>query len=356
MKQKSRSKDGYVLPAVLMFIIFSVALGMAALELGVIEAREAVQRGRREAAFYLAEAGLVYARAGDLALDEGEFLEMEVGEGKSFSLARIENGWESTGRFGGKEETVRQTSGSSPGVGFVWMDHVDVNEDNVTPEDALQQGIRADYPDRIQMPPTDWTGGEGYSDAADDDGDLFNNDSGTPLIIPSGDHRVRDVKAAAHAKIVIQDGVRLFVTGDIQLPASGTIEVAEAEDGAEAKGVEIFVDEGSRIQLPGNVVTLSGDPAHLRIYSNSGHTIESETDDVKFPSHAEFYGMIYAPDAVVDLVNHTSYHGGIVAGTLLARNHTTLTYYEHLADVWFNAGIDIRTVLEWTKPGWRRFE
>lgn len=53
-----KKRDGYILPAVILFIIFSVAMGMAVLELGVVENRQAMRRGHREKAFYLAEAGI----------------------------------------------------------------------------------------------------------------------------------------------------------------------------------------------------------------------------------------------------------------------------------------------------------
>lgn len=68
-RKREVQRGGFVLPAVVILIVFTVFMGMVILKVGVIEKASAGRRGTREATFYLAEGGIQHALA-QLRLDE----------------------------------------------------------------------------------------------------------------------------------------------------------------------------------------------------------------------------------------------------------------------------------------------
>ncbi len=110
--------DGFVLPAVIIFIVFSIIMGMAILELGTMEKVRAIRRGNREAAFYLAEAGIQKGIAAFLEDGESaEFLSQnsrgpyildEIGEIQVRYIPH-EQAIISTGRVGSSHNPIEET-------------------------------------------------------------------------------------------------------------------------------------------------------------------------------------------------------------------------------------------------------
>ncbi len=63
MDKTRKKREGFVLPAVIIFIIFTIMMGLTLLEIGTLELIDANRRTDREKAFYLAEAGIGKAMA-----------------------------------------------------------------------------------------------------------------------------------------------------------------------------------------------------------------------------------------------------------------------------------------------------
>ncbi len=363
VKKTVEKREAYILPVVILLIIFSVVMGMALLELGTTENTRAKRSGNREKAFYLAEAGVNWAIAQETTLVEDTTYERSLGDGTfSVFLTGPYNNRkiESVGTAGRAAETVRFQRKEEGGQGFVYFDE---DGDNVAGDVwmidregdkipfHLTKSNRSDYPDRLPMPGEadfdDVWESEGYSTYADDHGDLHVGGN-TTITLTKGDHHFRSIQVSGtQAKLVLQGGTRVFIEKDVQL-AGGSVEI---EDDAEAivddpwdDGVVIYMAEGVDMMVTGalGISNPSKMPENFRIFSNSDGII-------KFPSSAtDFYGIIYAPDATVDLVQHTDFHGSIVANKIEGRNDSPLTYYERLGDE--EKGVIVET---WSKPGWQ---
>ncbi|MBW2647385.1 MAG: hypothetical protein JRE23_14665 [Deltaproteobacteria bacterium] len=89
--------------------------------------------------------------------------------------------------------------------------------------------------------------------------------------------------------------------------------------------VKIFLDGGLYMEGDANIMTGSGTPADLIVFSNS-------TEDIVIENSTDFCGCIYAPYAKTTLKSSGDFYGALWAGEIINDNGMALHYDEAIGD------------------------
>lgn len=119
---------------------------------------------------------------------------------------------------------------------------------------------------------------------------------------------------------VLNLGPGRYYFTDIVLDSGSVLNI----DGA----VKIFLNGGLHMGNNATIMTASGKPADLMIFSNS-------TEEIILNSTADFFGCIYAPYAKVVLKNSRDVYGALWADELINQDGAALHYDEALGDRFF---------------------
>jgi hypothetical protein len=123
----------------------------------------------------------------------------------------------------------------------------------------------------------------------------------------------------------------IYLDGNFDLSGSAEVNVMPNSD------VQFYQGTGT-VSLTGNgFVNQTNDPSALRWYSSSNLLL-------KFAGTADFMGVIYAPDAAIDVSGIFQGYGAAVGKTVVAGGSSVWHYDEAL-----------RTLLPWVvPPSWGR--
>ncbi len=385
MKRTCRNRDGYILPAVILFIIVSILMGMAVMELGIFDNIQAARREKRETAFYLAEAGINWVMAhanGEMSF--GEEYEHYLGDGKF----TVKTDWSygegfkiiSTGTHlpGGIRETVQLINpdvSGYPGNGIFrsiygndWID-IEGSEDMIigcdsTPayvssggeimtdleESRHIKGYTSEY-DPVELEPVpdedDMEEKYGY------DFETLEELPEEPL--PSGQYRIEELNIGIRKNNLTEDGSDVVLSMD-HLEMGGNEAIVIGEDAT----LTLYID--SNMSLTGNAkINEDGKPADVRIYSRANPTSTMKIeDDTDITGTVTVNAVIYAPEADVDISGDAFLKGGLVAGNIRMRGNPTICQDPALLsddDLELPDWLPPHPTLlrRWTKPHWDLF-
>jgi len=403
---KIKKRDGYILPAVILFIIFSVAMGMALLELGVIENKQAMRRGDREKAFYLAEAGIEKAIAMLRVGPDHPFLH-DYDESNPYPLGSgeiileydpTENTITSTGRFGPEHNEVEEKikiyfSMSGAGTLFPYGIYgsymIDLRGNvNVYGYDSRDGSVHDSFVgsiseikltgnariygdagvspsgtisgidgvmgtphydleplvlDPVEVPSLPNTS-QGILGGHRIDGNYnFSVGGNSDATIFSGDYKFNDFSLSGSADLEIDGNVRLHVEGDFEMKGNNLLALSSGSS------LELYLSGG--MTIGGNArINPSGNPTDVGIYSDSDKPISLAGNS---PTNAG----IYAPDADVTFSGNTPLRGNVITnGCVRADGNITIYQDVALSQVALpgtpDEGRDSISIDRWTKPSW----
>ena len=145
--------------------------------------------------------------------------------------------------------------------------------------------------------------------------------SGTDSIFMSGQYGSFTMEA--NSVVTIEDDVILYITGDFYMDQNSRLDIA---DGA---SLQIIMGSGSfEMDQTSTMNNLSQDPTKFVLFGT-----ESFTGDIYIDQNSEFYGAIYAPNALVELDQADGFFGAVIANDILFDQFTVLHYDKALEDL-----------------------
>lgn len=131
----------------------------------------------------------------------------------------------------------------------------------------------------------------------------------------------------SNSTITIGANSIIYITGDLA-QASNTSIITEGP-------VEIYVDGDVDIRSNG-IVNLTTVTTDLKIYGSGPNAKEDQVFNIN--SNSDFYGVIYAPEALVDLDSNADIFGAVVGGIIDIDANMRLHYDEALQDLLYTPG------------------
>lgn len=138
--------------------------------------------------------------------------------------------------------------------------------------------------------------------------------SGTDSIFLSGQYGSFTIEA--NSVVTIKDDVILYITGDFYMDQNSRLDIAIGAS------LQIIMGSGSfEMDQTSTINNLSHDPTKFVLFGTS-----SFTGDIYIDQGSEFYGVIYAPNAFVELDQGDGFYGAIIAKDILFDQDTVLHY------------------------------
>jgi len=122
--------------------------------------------------------------------------------------------------------------------------------------------------------------------------------------------------------ITVDDAVSLYILGDLTLKNSAKLQVLNADGVC----LTLYVGGDIEVKNSGAVNNLTTDPKRVKIYGLNG------CENITLKNGSDFYGVIYAPNADVVMMNSANAFGAIIARTFEQKNSATLNYDASLRD------------------------
>ncbi len=122
--------------------------------------------------------------------------------------------------------------------------------------------------------------------------------------------------------LTIDGGVTLYVTGDVTLDNSARIDISEANDAC----LTIYLAGSMDGKNSSGFNNLTQEPPKLKVFGLP------TCSSIIIKNSAVFYGVIYAPNATVDMHNSAEIYGAVVAENYIQRNSAAFYYDASLGD------------------------
>ena len=147
--------------------------------------------------------------------------------------------------------------------------------------------------------------------------------AGTPLAlgststaIPPGEHRFESLSIGSKGVLSIPGPATIVIDGDVQIGSGVVVEVG-------TKGpVEIYVGGDMRMGTKSSFVTPSMDPNNVALF------LTGEDAKAELKSHTGFYGIVYGPDASIELDNGFEMFGSLAARHYFAANNKLKLHFD----------------------------
>lgn len=154
--------------------------------------------------------------------------------------------------------------------------------------------------------------------------------SGT-VSIPSGTHEFEDFRVETGATVYVQ-GPATLVFDSLELRSNSQI-VVDATDGA----VEFYVEHDFILGSNTLIASKRQYPEDVKIMLESDNIIDPDSrvdlDEIDFKSNSRLYGVIYAPNAFVEIQSNFELFGALVARRVLLDSWSRVHYDEALRSV-----------------------
>ncbi len=138
--------------------------------------------------------------------------------------------------------------------------------------------------------------------------------SGTDSIFLSGQYGSFEMEN--NSVVTIEHDVILYITGDFYMDQNSRLDIAIGAS------LQIIMGSGSfEMDQTSSINNLSQDPTKFVLFGTN-----SFTGDIYIDQGSEFYGAIYAPNALVELDQGDGFYGAIIAKDILFDKHTVLHY------------------------------
>jgi hypothetical protein len=145
--------------------------------------------------------------------------------------------------------------------------------------------------------------------------------SGTDSIFLSGEYGSFTMEA--NSVVTIEDDVIFYIAGNFYMDQNSRLDIA---DGA---SLQIIMGGGSfEMDQTSTMNNLSQDPTKFVLFGT-----ELFTGNIYIDQSSEFYGAIYAPNALVELDQADGFYGSIIANNVLFDQDTVLHYDKALEDL-----------------------
>lgn len=152
--------------------------------------------------------------------------------------------------------------------------------------------------------------------------------------LPSGGTINNDITISSHAKydginlgnndILTIDGiVDLYITGDILLKNSAELQVVNNDDAC----LNLYVGGNIEVKNSGAFNNLRADPKRVKIFGLNG------CQSINLKNGVNFYGVIFAPNADVVMMNSADFFGSVIAHSFQQNNSADFNYDASLRDV-----------------------
>lgn len=128
------------------------------------------------------------------------------------------------------------------------------------------------------------------------------------------------VTITGHVKMYVDDTITIAGRGSLTLAPGATLQIVQGPSGAAGGAPEMNIVANSIVKTSGAPPTA----ASLRISSAS-------PGDLNLSGTSDFYGVIYAPSATVDLQGNSAVTGAVVANVLSVSGNPRFHYDEALA-------------------------
>ena len=401
-----KNKKGFLFPLVIIYTVIALIVGNGTLLLGSLERISSMKRLHREQAFYLAEAGINWARyqlkknsswvpnpnPTTVSLGTGTFQLSESVTGDTVIIT-------STGTVRGTTETTSMTVTKdcvfSKGIfcsGGVTLDNnalVDSYDSRLGPYGGSNVGSEGDVVSNTQIIVNnnavvqgDATGGS-VSDPMDGvTGTVTQNASNRtlpPVVIPSdltsltwpssgingnytlspdgtftangpvtisgGNFRFKNFTVGINAIVDITGTIRFYVENNFSLSNNSRVTLP---------GGELYIGTSGQIALANNSIftNTSGTATAFGIY------IASTNPQTFCNNSSTLAAAIYAPLATLKISNNAGFFGSVFANQLLTLAENAEMHY----DVALRSnnppgapgGTDMITFVSWTKPDWKK--
>lgn len=416
MKQFFSSKNGIVLPLIVILTLIMLILGMTILSIGRFERIGTGRRTQQVQALYLAEAGAyrAYALLSGGTTPSWYNIPQTLGSGTYLVQEDEDGNILSTGTRGNIHQTVKlelQRSGGGRGIfadGIFGSTSVTITGSSeirgYNSIDNSVQNAEASSNSLISIPTSGKifgnagvaTGGSitypQWSPNAITGQKTYNNEPRTlsPASIPSalqnmaytpyGDSKI-DATLGNYQIINNNFSMNIWpriisfnpgdykfnnfsLTSDDMLSLKGTIRIYLTGNFSMLNNsrliftpgttLEIYLGQNSNFTLSNSAkINQNGSPANCAIYSVSTKTI-----NMNGTGNAEINGVVYAPMAEVTVANSTTLRGGVVANTVAVTGNARIHYDTALSslsvpgDPGSGGGGGVITILRWTKPSW----
>ncbi len=145
---------------------------------------------------------------------------------------------------------------------------------------------------------------------------------GVPLLIAPGTTGVEFLRVSGGAEVTVV-GPATVVIGEVQLETNSQLTI-DAADGR----VDLFVTKGLNVATGAFLGTTTQDPGQVSIQ------VQGETQNpVQLLGQAEFYGVLYVPQAQTVVSRDFEVFGALVAGKLQFSGPAKLHFDQHLTEL-----------------------
>jgi len=152
-------------------------------------------------------------------------------------------------------------------------------------------------------------------------GPAITHGAGTPLVIQPGETAMEGLKVLANAEVQIV-GPATLLLGSLDVKAGGKLLFDNAQG-----TIEIFVDGDVSLEGGSLVETTDLDPARLSIQVSG-----RPSDPVQLFAAGQFHGVLYAPQADVELANPFEVFGALIGKNVTFTGPVRLHFDEGLLD------------------------
>ena len=146
-----------------------------------------------------------------------------------------------------------------------------------------------------------------------------------------------------NGKILTVDGPAiLYVTGDVTFDASAEVRIVDVNTNPNASLV-MYLGGDLEVQNNCAINNLTKDETKLKIYGLDS----CQSIDIR--NNCNFYGAIYAPNAVITMKNSGDVYGAVIAGSFEQENSADFHYDAALRDVSINDELVRFIIKRWSE-------
>ncbi|MDD5457881.1 MAG: hypothetical protein PHF37_00590 [Phycisphaerae bacterium] len=168
--------------------------------------------------------------------------------------------------------------------------------------------------------------------------DIILSPVATPVLTGKGDLEISKNTTLTSAdngqynKLKINNNKKLTIDGDVVLYITGKIEARNNTEiivNADSSLV-IYAGDDIKFENSAKINNIAKKPANFVIYGGTG------SQEFEMKNTADFYGVIYAPNADVEFKNSLDMYGAVVSKSFTVKNNTDFYYDEALDMPSFN--------------------
>ncbi|MHC4395172.1 MAG: DUF7305 domain-containing protein [Planctomycetota bacterium] len=150
------------------------------------------------------------------------------------------------------------------------------------------------------------------------------------------------INLASGGVITVDGEITLYITGDIILDNSASLDIADVNMNPDASLV-LYLGGNLEGKYGSSINNRQGDAKKFKIYGLDN------CQNMRFKNSSSFYGVIYAPNAAVIFDNGADAFGSIVAKSFEQKNSAKFTYDESLRNVSINDAAVRFVVKRWSE-------